>query len=65
LEVQPAKEAKMRNRNLRWALWMTLIGVGVAVAVYVATSSAAMALLGLVASGMIVNAVIHPATRQR
>jgi len=44
---------------------MTLIGVVTAVAVYGVTASIGWALVGLVASGMIVNAMVHPAIRRR
>ena len=53
------------GRKVRWSLWMTLIGLVTAVAVYGLTASVGWALVGLVASGMIVNAVVHPATRRR
>ena len=49
------------GRNVRWSLWMTLIGVVTGVAVYGLTASMGWALAALVASGMLVNAVVHPA----
>ena len=53
------------SRNVRWSLWMTLIGAVAAVTVYGVTASVGWALVALVASGMVLNAVAHPANWRR
>jgi hypothetical protein len=46
--------------KLKWTLGLTAFGVATAVVVYVLTGSVVWALIGLLAAGIVVNAVVHP-----
>lgn len=50
--MEPATRCKVL-----WAIWMTAGGVLTAVVVYVLTSSLAWALVGLLGSGVVLNAI--------
>ncbi len=46
--------------RMRWTIGMTVFGVAVAVAVYLVTQSIGWAIVGVLASGMVANAVLAP-----
>jgi hypothetical protein len=51
----------MRYR-IRWSIWMTLAGATTAVLVYLLTESIGWAIVGLLASGVVLNAIAESVT---
>jgi hypothetical protein len=51
------------SRIVRWSVWMSLGGMATAAIVYVATGSVGWAIVGLVGSGIVFNAVARPGQR--
>jgi hypothetical protein len=58
--LDPGQEVRAVTYRARWSIVMTILGLVTALTVFAATGSVGWALVGLLGSGMVANALVHP-----